>query len=211
MNKFHSKGLISRKNHLSEVIECNDVYLEYIGCQKKELILGCTDYDFSWSNFAGLYRKHELDALAGNSYSAIHPCVDSTGREFLVFNTKTPAYDANNKIIGIDCYAIEVLNPQYFSLVHWLKQSHIDNPLQVYSIGKDFADIKLTNRQSECLFFLLRGKGAKEIGKILGISYRTVEEHIEQLKLKFNCYTKSELISSAIAKGFMNDIPKNLF
>jgi DNA-binding CsgD family transcriptional regulator len=187
------------------------VYLEYVGIQNKDLVLGHTDYDFPWSMFAGLYRKHEYDALEGNTYSAIHPCADLKGREFLVFNTKTPAYDENNKIIGIHCHAIEVINPQYFSLVQWLKQSNIDNPLQVYSIGKDFADIKLTSRQSECLFFLLRGKVAKEIARILGISYRTVEEHIEQLKLKFNCHNKSELMCLAIEKGFMNNIPKGLF
>ena len=115
------RSLISFKNHLSEIEECNDVYLEYIGIQNKDLVLGHTDYDFPWSIFAGLYRKHEYDALEGNTYSAIHPCVDLKGREFLVFNTKTPAYDANNKIIGIHCHAIEVINPQYFSLVQWLK------------------------------------------------------------------------------------------
>ncbi len=128
----------------------------------------------------------------------------------MAFNTKTPLYDANGKITGVYCHTIEVINPHYFELVQWLKRSDIDNPLQVYSIGKDFSSVKLTRRQSECLFFLLRGKAAKDIGRILKISPRTVEEYIEQLKIKFNCYRKSELICAAIEKGFMNNIPKSL-
>lgn len=39
------------------------------------------------------------------------------------------------------------------------------------------------------------------IARILLISPRTVENYIEQLKIKFNCNSKSELIDKAISSG----------
>lgn len=53
---------------------------------------------------------------------------------------------------------------------------------------------QLTVRQQEVAALLLNGKVAREMGEILRISKRTVESHIEQIKLKTNCENKSELI-----------------
>jgi len=45
----------------------------------------------------------------------------------------------------------------------------------------------LTNREKECLLWLIRGKTAPEIAIILGMSHRTAEKHIASLKNKFQC------------------------
>lgn len=41
---------------------------------------------------------------------------------------------------------------------------------------------------------LIRGKTAKEIARILGLSHRTIEHRIERMKLKFEASNKSQLI-----------------
>ena len=51
-----------------------------------------------------------------------------------------------------------------------------------------------TVREIEILSYLVCAKSAKEIGKILNISYRTVEDYTEKLKLKLNAKNKNELI-----------------
>jgi DNA-binding CsgD family transcriptional regulator len=51
-----------------------------------------------------------------------------------------------------------------------------------------------SKREIEVLSLLTRGKTAKEIGLRLDISRRTVEHHIENMKIKSACRTKSELI-----------------
>ncbi len=53
----------------------------------------------------------------------------------------------------------------------------------------------LTQKQINCLSHLIEGKTAKEVAKLLGLSYRTVEGHINKLKLRFSCQSKSELIN----------------
>ena len=60
----------------------------------------------------------------------------------------------------------------------------------------------LSQRESECLFFIVSGKTASHTADKLFLSVRTVEKHIENIKIKFSCHTKSELILCAIHDGF---------
>jgi DNA-binding CsgD family transcriptional regulator len=68
----------------------------------------------------------------------------------------------------------------------------------------------LSHRESETLFFLLRGHTAKEIGKHLEISNRTVETHIESIKNKLDCQTKKEIIELGHINGYIDIIPESL-
>ncbi len=68
----------------------------------------------------------------------------------------------------------------------------------------------LSTRESECLFFLLRGKTMKEIGSYLNISAKTVDYYLQQLRIKFDCHTRSQLVDKALACGLLFFIPKSL-
>lgn len=52
----------------------------------------------------------------------------------------------------------------------------------------------LTNREMECARYLSKGMPAKLIAKILGISYRTIESHITNIKRKTNSFNKCDLM-----------------
>lgn len=54
--------------------------------------------------------------------------------------------------------------------------------------------LKISNRQAECIYYLIRGKNMKQIAKALNLSPRTIEYYILNLKQKFNCRNRSELI-----------------
>jgi DNA-binding CsgD family transcriptional regulator len=62
--------------------------------------------------------------------------------------------------------------------------------------------IALTKRESECLALAMRGQSAKYIGRHLGISPRTVEQYIQNLKVKFNANSKCELLHKVLATEF---------
>lgn len=55
----------------------------------------------------------------------------------------------------------------------------------------------LSPRERECVKLLLKGKSAKESGKILDLSFRTIEHYIESIKIKFKCRYKNEIFSAA--------------
>ncbi len=60
----------------------------------------------------------------------------------------------------------------------------------------------LSKRECTCLFYLLRGKTAADIAKLLFISKRTVETHIENIRTKLNCRNKSEIFDKIFELGF---------
>lgn len=68
----------------------------------------------------------------------------------------------------------------------------IINPIE-YQLQQSV--LRLTNREKECLFWLVQGKSAQETGEILSISRRTVETLRENCRHKFGShYTFSNLI-----------------
>jgi DNA-binding CsgD family transcriptional regulator len=72
-------------------------------------------------------------------------------------------------------------------------------------------DLNLTERQKEVLFLILRGNRSNEIAEQLFLSKRTVEDHINSLKDKFNCPNKAALIERAINNGYLNLLPMRFF
>jgi DNA-binding CsgD family transcriptional regulator len=55
--------------------------------------------------------------------------------------------------------------------------------------------LELTSREIDCYLLLAEGYRSKEIAKELCISYRTVEKHIENIKIKLHCQTLPGVIS----------------
>jgi len=56
----------------------------------------------------------------------------------------------------------------------------------------------MTPREYECINYLCQGYTAKEIGKEIGISPRTVEKHVQHLKEKLNCKNQKKLIAELL-------------
>jgi LuxR family quorum-sensing system transcriptional regulator SolR len=69
------------------------------------------------------------------------------------------------------------------------------NNIQRFSFfeGKIF-NINLSNREATCLYQLTTGKGIKEIARLLNISPRTVESHLNHVKQKSGYNTKADLV-----------------
>ncbi len=56
----------------------------------------------------------------------------------------------------------------------------------------------LTRREREVLPYLAGGKSNEEIGRILGISGRTVEEHVAAILKKTGCENRKLLIATML-------------
>lgn len=66
-------------------------------------------------------------------------------------------------------------------------------PERLY-ISDELGEIHFTKREFECLRRYARGSAAKVIAYDLGISPRTVECHIDNIKRKLGCHSKSQLL-----------------
>lgn len=56
-------------------------------------------------------------------------------------------------------------------------------------------EVQFSRREADCLVHFLHGKTANETGLALGLSRRTVEFYVKNMRQKVGCRTKAELIS----------------
>jgi len=73
-------------------------------------------------------------------------------------------------------------------------------------LGAKYGTEYFTKREAECMVWLLRGKTIVSIASLLKISPRTVESYIKNMKEKFACQTKFELIDLVRVSDFIKNI-----
>jgi len=62
-------------------------------------------------------------------------------------------------------------------------------------------EIPITAREMDCIKYIFRGYPSSQVGRLLGISERTVEKHIENVKERLGCHSKSDLIDVLLESG----------
>lgn len=94
----------------------------------------------------------------------------------------------------------DVLKDPSISVIMDLEENYNKrNFIEAITLNKNSLKLKtgrviLTKREMECLQHLACGKNRKEIGKLVGLSSRTVDTHLEKARDKLGCFTTSELI-----------------
>jgi DNA-binding CsgD family transcriptional regulator len=88
---------------------------------------------------------------------------------------------------------INIVPPGIFNQLYPIQYPALSNNIQKMNSGVN-GYVKFTNRELDCAKLLIKGCRIKEIAKIINLSPRTVETHINNLKIKFDCRDKIELI-----------------
>lgn len=70
------------------------------------------------------------------------------------------------------------------------------------------AEITLSPRQTECLFWVQQGKSSRDIGVILGVSHRIVERHVFRACQKLGVRTRLQAVIQARSLGLVSDPPR---
>ncbi len=61
----------------------------------------------------------------------------------------------------------------------------------------------LTARESEVLRWVANGKSAREIGEILNIARRTVDEHVQTATRKLSAFNRTHAVAIALRDGLI--------
>lgn len=64
---------------------------------------------------------------------------------------------------------------------------------------KNLSSVHLSNREFQCLLLSIRGKSARLVGIEIGISQRTVEEYLNNIKYKMGVKRKGEMINAGLS------------
>ncbi|PHQ81602.1 MAG: hypothetical protein COB66_01720 [Coxiella sp. (in: Bacteria)] len=147
--------------------------------------------DFSGEDNRVIQHKKSMRVLkflfyAGDNWRVL------LGEKCPIFNSAGDIQAACFNSVDITHTNLSILNDDLLFPTH-----HTDKTQSQFSfiVGNSYdPKIPLTNRQSQCLFYLLHGGTAKSISLRLNISFRTAEAHINILKEKFECRSKSALI-----------------
>ena len=62
----------------------------------------------------------------------------------------------------------------------------------------------LTSREKEVLEYVILGLSAKEVARYLEISPRTVDRHVENVRLKLRARNRTHMVACAIQAGFLD-------
>lgn len=152
-----------------------------------------------------VFHKQSAEAILQNDVIVInrnkmHITDDTVSRfddiEHTAISIKCPWYDSNNKIIGLFGCSIVVGEQSFSRSLLEISKLGLLSPSQIIS---NHHGIYLSKRETEIAHYLMHGKTAKHIAIILGLSQRTVEKHLEHIKIKMKVSTKSELIEKLMS------------
>jgi len=151
--------------------------------------------NFNHGTMIDLIKKHsgyyEMFCYVSKDAS-VHPVnqflnslnvIDDFSDEFMLRAQKIMR-QAENQIIELPPSMLPKINDNESIKAITKKEHNI-----IYNDTKVF----LSERQFECLSLISIAKSSKEIARSLNLSYRTVEKHIEIIKLKLNCKKRSDL------------------
>jgi DNA-binding CsgD family transcriptional regulator len=72
------------------------------------------------------------------------------------------------------------------------------------SAKRDHEEPELTQRECTVLTLVAQGLSAKEVALALDIAPRTVEKHIDHVRLKIRAKNRAHMVAQAIAKGLLD-------
>ncbi len=189
-----------------------------VGWKTVEKSLGKTDYDLPCkaSEFAPQFVSLDKQVIeSSKSLLTIETQNYSEGWKTNLVK-RNILFDKNNLAFGIFTQLVDITDTSFHRNCMVLgglnkKCATARSAIYMLSNSNIQTSFKLSQRQEECLFFLIRGKTTKQIANILNLSSRTIEDHIEKMKHKLDCFSKYQLIDKAINSDFFYYVPKTLF
>jgi DNA-binding CsgD family transcriptional regulator len=171
------------KDKHGKILVCNDSQVKNAGYSQVSDMVGLNDYDICENKSASIIRTNDLEVMKNKKPKIVMEVAElHNGIVSTAFSYKLPFY-ALGKTIGTFGLSFTQESQILFFMLHAHK--------------KQSTDYRLSKREIECLYYLVKGKTAKEIARVLNLSPRTIEVNISKAKVKLHCNTRSQLINIA--------------
>ena len=211
----HMPGYFILKDLNSIYISASKKAVKLLGFDRCDQMEGIQDYDLRCkaSEDANVFIQQDnvvKSSALPLSVIGVHTYINEEIKTLLI--NKYLIFNKHANPIAIGCYCVE-LNKNIMNGIADISSGRTVKKYNVtenYYLNADYEDVSLSQRQSQCLFYLIRGKSTPMIASILGLSPRTIESYVEEIKNKMGCTKKSELIEKAIEQGCMEIIPRGI-
>ncbi|CAM2944449.1 transcriptional regulator LuxR [Legionella steigerwaltii] len=198
-SQSHFNVFLLDKNSL--LIDGNEPTLELLGHNSLNEAIGKAPFESMTHECACELRANDCEVLTKKNFKIFDE--DVLRQDGAIFQSLTfifPLFEGTNEVSALFGFSV-ILNKQSLSMAmnHIAQFRLLDLLAPSMNIpGIEIENIYLSRREKECLQFLIRGKNTREVAQILGLSKRTVEHYLENIKNKMSVNTKSELIEKAI-------------
>lgn len=200
-------GLVFWKDTSSTYAGANRAFIEFAEAPNHKLE-GITDLDLPWADYARIYQLGDEQALREGLVRTFVP-IFKHGKLFTGLDEKRALTDSTGKVIGVvgllNIVGVNSLNEADINLL-------LGQPQQVLINKKNTSQFfrGLSVRETEVLYFFIRGQTMQRISDRLNISIKTVETHLANIKKKWRANDKPDLLAKAIAVGFLHCKPESL-
>lgn len=161
--------------------------------------------DISMPRLRGIEAIHEVKTIRPDTAILILTMHKDKEYLYLALSSGAKGYllkeDADKELFS----AIENIRQGKTYVSPYFSQELLDDLVQIgKGDGKPALDIDpLTTREREVLKLIAEGKSSKEIGDLLYISARTVDNHRANIMEKLNFKKATDLVKYAIKKGYI--------
>lgn len=189
-----------------------DKYLRYIYCNENyaaltgnipNYLIGKTDCDLFTNAFAANYQAGDRVVLAGDSYLNVRETFPALAANIMILVSKSQIKDKFGSSSGIMV--------SFIPHIHQSPQTEttpfiFDSESQHYKLAIGSESLNFTPREYQVLKNILMGFTAKQIGRQLNLSFRTVEDYTDKIKRKLQCTSKYHIAETAMRLGIVHQL-----
>lgn len=215
----HLDGLMARtsanvylKDLAGKYLAGNECQIARCGVSTYSKLIGLTDHDLSWRDFADTLISHDQQVINNRQATIfIEPVkkneVDDSKQDDIerYLSYKSPLLDHSGKVIGVFglSYLLDgtLCSDSIIDELALIVGKHDIDYVKKLISKQQSPTFNLTTRQLDCLRLLAQGMTMKQIGMTLNLSSRTVEHYLEAVKSKLKCGSRTELIAAAFELG----------
>ncbi len=176
--------------------ECNEAQARSFGLGSSDDVIGRMDRDLLKEEEAFILRQNERIVVRDEKPQMLMECATfNRAVPESMISLKMPIRDHNGSVIAV--LGLSFPANDGFSA---LSAGIIDPARLSFKAAEN-----LSNREKQCVYYLVRGKTAKEIARVLNLSPRTVEFYVGRLKVRWGCRKTTELVSKILQSGHNAD------
>lgn len=180
-------------------VNCSESYAMAAGQDSPHAMIGKTDDQMPWRQLADYFRAGDQAILDGQGLERLlvqekEIMADRTA-DILV--TERQLLDRSGKCIGVIGHFVDISG-------HILVKTREEWALSdsgTICLGEKFDNIELTKEEVRVMEQYISNLSAKEIGRKLEKSHRTIEAQIESIKKKLQCKSKADVVAIAMRSG----------
>lgn len=207
---FDLPALVFMKDRIGKYHACNDYAAKQVGLGEGKDLIGTTDFDHCWRAEAPFYQSMDKKVIDEQQPLLFIENITTSDQNLLSALTyKIPLQLLSQKTMVFGMSFIINQGDSIPELLHGMRVPFNVNTkkivLQERKVSNSIMTNRVSQRQAECLYYLVKGMSARQIADEIGLSKRTIEAYIIILKQKFNCISKYELINKAWELDFIKD------